>query len=214
MKNMYFWIQELSEKSGLSLRYLKQMEIKPTVEYILHVVLLDTVTHKKYMCALSFSDLQKFRMDTSVQLIYKMKKTFNKYYCFNDPVWLGKLTSLDAHAVLYEYFENAKRIDINDSRPIEVLDCLYEDCEEKLVTDSLIEEIAQNILKYNYPANCHAKVRELKELKEYISILRQMKKVKLINTHLDYSPSNIMINEGKMYLIDYEQGGGRITNWI
>lgn len=207
--NLLF-VRELSEKMGVKFKYVKQMPIKNGSDYLLHIIVKNTENKKLFICALAFNELQKFRLRSSQNCIKFIKNSYSKYFLFNEPLWYGVLQGINAEIVIYRYYSDAKRIDRNSRIPIEVMDKIYEECDEVKVTGNLLQQISNSILQYNFPKYSHEAVLRNKFYYQYMEALSKMDTVKLTSQHLDYSPSNILCYQNKLMLIDFEQGAEHI----
>lgn len=203
------WAEEVSVKCGKKLYFVRQMAIKNAEDYLLHIQLCDQAG-KQYLCAMAFNELQEFRLRTSIECMKTMKAIFGAYYRINEPLWFGKTDKSNRLCALYLYYSDAKRIDMNSDIPLEIIASLYANANEVVVTEKLMVEISQRILEYNFPAYSHEAVMKSRPYNKYMELLRKMETVRLVNTHCDYSPGNVLQCGNQLMLIDFEQGAADI----
>ena len=200
----------INKNNRIKLELIKQNNIKPNFErQVGYICANKNNPNEKYWLTLAFSDAQKYRLKKTVENITDKSLSWAKYFDFNMPVAYGEKDNV--FFVLYTFLENTTRGQLCESITYEnILNEIYE--RESFIvklTPEKIDEIMNSIIEERCPDNMQS--REIfvssEFFIEYKELLSKYDEIKMVRSHCDFKPQNIINYQNKRYLIGFEFGG-------
>ena len=210
-KNLLENIFDLINKNNrIKLELIKQNNIKPNFErQVGYICANKNNPNEKYWLTLAFSDAQKYRLKKTVENITDKSLSWAKYFDFNMPVTYGEKDNV--FFVLYTFLENTTRGQLCESITYEnILNEIYErESFTVKLTPEKIDEIMNSIIEERCPDNMQSRENFVSSefFIEYKELLSKYDEIKMVRSHCDFKPQNIINYQNKRYLIGFEFGG-------
>lgn len=207
LKNIF---KKIKENSNINLSIIQQNSLKINLERQVGYVCNDKQDeNRKYWLTLAFSDAQKYRLKKTVDNITDKSLVWSKYFDFNMPLAYGECDNV--FYVLYPFLENTSRGQYGEIKVYEgILNNIYakESYTVKL-TPEKIDEIMNSIIEERCPDNTLSRENFINSdaFIEYRELLKSYDEIKMVRSHCDFKPQNIINCQNKKYLIGFEFGG-------
>lgn len=196
------------KQTGIQLLLIQQNEIKKNAERQVGYICKD-INDKKYWLTIAFSELQKYRLQETIENITKNSNMFSKYFDFNYPICYG--TCNNTIFILYEYIDDFTKDNYYEVANYErILHTIYDKESYILKLDNdKIEKIILDIAKERCPDNENSRNIFLNDenVMKYKQLLSKFDEIRMVRTHCDFKPNNIIASKNKRYLIGFEFGG-------
>jgi len=200
-------ICEIGNKIDKNLKLIKQLPVKSYMGRAVHYICKD-LENKKYIIAVAYTTTQKYRLKKFIKNIEYIDLNWKKYICVNNPISFGEVC--DAFYVVFNYFEDAKRMKIDDESLFNIFSRI---AEEQCYTQEINEEFVNNLIDKLIEQRCpdilstRNLLKNSEEILAFKETLLKYKEISFVHTHCDTKYQNVLIHDDKKYLIGCEYGG-------
>lgn len=202
-------INEISKLNNLNLSLIKQENLPNHFERQIKYICVDKNTNLKYLIVLAYTDIQKHRLNRTINNIKKAARDWKDFFKFNLPIVVGYIDNAVMY-VLYEYFTNANKLSPSSYEFDLFLKKLYKEKSYKVkVTDAVIEKIMNDIIIERCPNDIKTQLlfKNTAQYKKLRNILHQYDELEMVQIQGDAKSDNIlMTSTGEKYLIGFEYG--------
>lgn len=199
-------INDISKNSGINLKLIKQLPIKSYPGRAVHYICENE--NNKYIIAVAYTSAQKYRLKRVINNIKYIDSNWRKYIKVNEPINYGEVSNV--FYVIYKYFENAKRMNINDNSLFATFsDIIIEQSYTKKIDETLINNLIDAIIKQRCPdiLSTRTLLKNSEDILNLKEILLKYEELKFVKTHCDTKYLNVLVNENERYLLGCEYGG-------
>ena len=200
--------KKIKKEANIELEILEQLPVKNNFERQVGYICIDPNTQIKYWLTLAFSNAQKYRLKETIRNITDKSIFFKEYFEINNPLIYGECGCVVF--VVYKYIENTNRASSNDISLEKIINKIYSEKSFNVkLTPEKVDEIMGNIIEERCPDDIISRNLFVsnKYFIKYRDLLNSYSEIKMVRTHCDFKPKNILEKEGKKYLIGFEFGG-------
>ena len=202
--------KDINKKINLVLNMKEQIPLKNYIERPVSYICTDKHSNKKYWLSLSFSPAQMYRLQRTINNIELFSNEWKDFFSFNKPLCYGYVNNKNNFYIIYEYLENAKRLESNDK---ELYDTVCKIIDEKSYTvpvnEYLIENISKDLIIERCPADDDTRKMfvETEEYQHYIQKIKSYNEIRFVKSFCSMQHKNILQKGGNRYLIGFDYGG-------
>lgn len=148
-----FVLNRLSLFKNNKIKILKNYTKKSKC-YMKHFMIITKKT--KMLGAFGFNKMQKYKVKHSVTSFETIKKTYGKYYKFNEPLFYGEFFGFNC--AIFKYFDDEKLCFLDYKSCLNIAKKVFEKSNDYIISQKNVDEFLLNNLMISWGGNKKLKI--------------------------------------------------------